>query len=188
MIPNGIFTTREAESCGINRMQLLAQVEKGEVERLARGVYARTGGEYASFLEAAILAKRGTRFVLSLESALRFHGLTTAVPHALWVAIPRGARRPAVDFPLEVSIVDRRMFSAGVEIHGICGVDVSVYSAAKTVADLFKFRSRVGLELAIEGMKEGLRCDRFSVDELMRHAEIDRVESVVRPYVEGYFS
>ena len=186
-LPKGIFTVDEGMSCGLSRTRLSALVREGRLERLARGVYAEAGAGNVSMVEAAVLARRGTDFVLSLESALRVHDFTSATPHALWVAIRRGARRPSVDFPLEVVVVDRAAYEDGVEEREIAGVGVRVYSAAKTVADLFKFRSRVGLDLAIEALKEGFRLNLFSVDELMRFARTDRVKNVVLPYVEGYF-
>ena len=186
-IPSGIFSVEDAEERGFSRTRLSSLVDCGRLERLARGVYAEPGVGNVPMVEAAVLAKRGTNFVLSLESALRFHDFTTAAPHALWVSICRGSRRPSVDFPLEVTAVDRAVYLEGAENHDIAGVAVRVYSAAKTVADLFKFRSRVGLELALGALKEGFRRNLFSVDELMRFARVDRVKKVVLPYVEGYF-
>jgi len=186
-IPRGIFSAEDAEERGFSRMRLSSLVDSGRLERLARGVYAEPGVGNIPMVEAAVLAKRGTDFVLSLESALRFHDFTTATPHALWVSIRRGTRRPSVVFPIEVTAVDRETYLEGVEEHDVAGVVVRVYSAAKTVADLFKFRSRVGLELALGALKEGFRRNLFSVDELMRFARVDRVKNVMLPYVEGYF-
>ena len=186
-IPRGIFSVEDAEERGFSRMRLSSLVDSGRLERLARGVYAEPGVGNIPMVEAAVLAKRGTDFVLSLESALRFHDFTTATPHALWVSIRRGTRRPSVGFPIEVTAVDRETYLEGVEEHDVAGVGVRVYSAAKTVADLFKFRSRVGLELALGALKEGFRRNLFSVDELMRFARVDRVKNVMLPYVEGYF-
>lgn len=186
-LPNGAFSVDEAEKIGVSRSRLSALVKVGELERLARGVYSKPGEADISLFEAVVLAKRGIDFVLSLESALQVHGMTSALPHALWVSMRRGARRPAVGFPLEIVRVSDAAYEMGVEEHEIGGEKLRVTSVAKTVADLFKFRGRVGLGLAIEALKVGLRGGRFSTDELMRCAEADRVKRVVLPYVEGYF-
>lgn len=185
-VPSGIFTVEEAHKLGLSRVQLSELVKRGVVERLARGVYIKSGEAYSSMIEAVILVKRGVDFVVSLESALRFHDFTYATPHALWVAMKRGSRRPAVEFPIEIITLDST-YDDGVEIRNMDGVAIKVYSAARTVADLFKFRNRVGMEIAIAALKEGLRKKLFSVDELIKYAKICRVQKIIAPYVEGYF-
>lgn len=185
MIPKGLFTTKEAEACGISRTALGALARNGAVERLARGVYAKPGDANAPMLEAAVLAKRGTDFILSLESALQAHNFTSASPNALWISMRRGSRRPNVDFPLEIVAVDPAAYGDGSASLQIAGVRVRVTSPAKTVADLFKFRSRTGLDLALEALKEGFRLKLFTADELLRHAKINRVKNILMPYVEG---
>lgn len=171
----------------MTRRVLSHLVAQGSVERLARGVYARAGATRSPHLEVETLAQKGVDFVITLESALQLHGFPNATPHAVWIAMKRGARRPKVDFPLEVVRVDERSLRHGVEERVLDGIPVRVHSAAKTVADLFKFRNRVGLEISIGALKDGLRERRFSVDELMRAADADRVRRIVMPYVEGYF-
>lgn len=187
MLPKGIYTTCEAERHGISRMRLAELVKCGKLERLTRGVYATPGAGDVSMVEAIVLKKRSAEFVIALESALRVHGFTSATPHALWIAVPRGSRMPSVDFPIEVVRTDAEGYNKGKEEHVFDGVRIQVYSAARTVADLFKFRRRVGLDLALEALKSGLSLKKFSVDELMRYARMNRVANVIRPYVEGYF-
>ena len=147
-----IFTVKDAESNGISRQRLSLLVKEGRIERVERGIYAPVGDSLSGSMEIAILARRGTDFVLTLESALRVHNLTTATPHAVWIAMKRGARSPSVAFPLEIVRVNDQAFRYGAEEHIIDGVKVLVYSAAKTVADLFKFRNRVGLDVAIAAL------------------------------------
>lgn len=187
MLPPGIYTIKEAEHCGVSRVQLSKLVRNGELERLARGVYATLGAGNVSMVEAVVLQKRAVDFVVALESALRVHNFTSATPHALWIAVPKGARRPVVEFPVEVIHTDSSIYSEGIEIHEFAGIRVRVYCSARTVADLFKYRSRVGLDLALDALKTGLAKGMFSVDELMHYARIDRVSNILRPYVEGYF-
>ena len=184
---NSIFTVKEAESKGISRQRLSLLVKQGLIERIERGVYSPVGDILSGSIEVAILARRGTDFVLALESALRVHNLTTATPHAVWIAMKRGARSPHVSFPVEIVRVDDKALRYGVEEHLIDGVKVCVYSVAKTVADLFKFRNRVGLDIAIAALKEGLSDRRFTVDEFMKCASVDKVSRIVFPYIEGFF-
>lgn len=185
-VPKGIFTVEEAEKLGFSRMRLSELAKRGAIERLARGIYAKAGEAYSPMIEAVVFAKRGVDFVVSLESALRFHEFTYATPHALWVAIKRGSRRPASDSPIEYITLDAT-YEVGVETHDVDGVKVKVYSAARTVADLFKFRNRVGLEIAIVALKEGLKKKLFTVDELIKYAKLCRVQKIIAPYIEGYF-
>ena len=182
-----MFSVQDALASGLTRQDLSRLVAQGSVERLARGIYALANAAQSPFLEVEILARKGVDFVVALESALQLHGFPDATPHAVWIAMKRGARRPKVDFPLEIVRVDERSLRHGVEERVLDGIPVRVYSAAKTVADLFKFRNRVGLEIALGALKDGLREKRFSVDELMRAADVDHVRRIVMPYVEGYF-
>jgi len=123
--------------------------------------------------------------VFCLLSALVFHQFTTQNPHELWIAIPNKAWRPQVDYPpVRYITMSGEALDNGIETHCIDGVDIRVYSAAKTVADCFKFRNRVGLDVAIEALKEGWRHKKFTIDELMRFAEICRVTKVIQPYAE----
>ena len=110
------------------------------------------------------------------------------MPHGLTLAMKRGARKPGVDFPLKVVRLSDKAMNFGVERSMVNGVEVKVFSPAKTVADMFKFRNKVGLDAALESLKEGLRLRKFTVDELMTSARVDRVEKVITAYVEGYFA
>ena len=184
----GVVSAREIREAGVTRFRLARLVAGGAVERLARGIYLPARDVDLTHLELEVLAQKGTNFVVTLESALQIHGFSNATPHAVWIAMKRGARRPTVDFPLEVLRVHEDALRFGVEERHFDGMRVNVYSAAKTVADLFKFRTRVGLDVALGALKEGLRRKLFSVDELMRAADVDRVKAVVSPYVEAYFA
>lgn len=184
---SGVFSAKEALANGMPRHKLAQLVAQGEVSRLSRGVYVPKQGNPSSLLEIETLIKKGVDFVLALESALYIHHFANATPHAIWIALKRGARYPKVDFPLEIVRVDERSRLYGVEEKVFEGVPLRVYSSAKTVADLFKFRNRTGLELAIGALKEGLREKKFTVDELMKAADANRVRRVIIPYVEGYF-
>lgn len=186
-IPDKMFTVKEAADCGLPRWRLAQMVDKGVLERVSRGVYLKMGVIGSAMPEVEILMARRTDFVVALESALWIHGFSTAMPHALWIALRRGARMPKVDFPLKIVRVDDRSFDLGAEWRDIQGVRARVYSPAKTVADLFKFRNKIGMERALEALKDGLRKRLFTVDELLKCAKVDRVLRIIVPYIEGYF-
>lgn len=159
----------------------------GEIERIARGIYAPHG--YASENgEIEILARRGYNFVVALESALRFHGFATTRALEVTVALKRGARKPAVDFPLHVVRLGPASFEAGVEVHNVNGCNIKVFNAAKTVADLFMFRNKLGLDLAKEALYDGYTKRLFTIDELTEYATIDRVTAAITPYIDALFT
>lgn len=138
--------------------------------------------EYQSLLEACARVPRG---VVCLLSALRFHDLTTQNPSDVWLALPIGARTPKEPMlPLRFIHVSHATYEAGLETHRIGGVDLRVYDAAKTVADCFKFRNTIGVDVAIEALRD-YRRQRQSVDRLWHYATLCRVTNVIRPYLEA---
>lgn len=186
ILPRRTFSIREAASLGVGRAQLASMVRSGELRRLMAGVYAPVDAAISLYPELEILAAKGSEGVVALESALRLHDFTTALPSTVYWAVPKGAQAPRVDFPCTVLRISGAAYDCGVESHTIAdGLTIKVYSAAKTVADLFKFRSRVGVDVAIEALREGLGKRKFSVDQLMDCARIDRVHAVMSPYVES---
>ena len=183
-----MISVKEAQKSGIPRWKLAQMVASGEIVRIARGVYADKDFVADGNFEIEVLARRGVEFVVALESALRVHDFTSAIPHELCIAMKRGARKPEVGFPLKVVRVDELALKYGAEPTTINGCEVKVYSAAKTVADLFKFRRQVGMEVALEALKNGLRRKLFTVDQLLEAAKVDRVQQVIMPYLEGMFA
>ena len=134
----------------------------------------------------AAACKRVPRGVVCLLSALRFHDLTTQLPFEVWMAVHPKARRPKLDHPpLRIVRFSGKSLSEGVEEHLVEGVSVRVYALAKTVADCFKYRNKIGLEVALEALREFWRDKRGTMDELWRYAEICRVTNVIRPYLES---
>lgn len=167
-------------------MTLHRLVERGVIEREGRGLYRLAGTEVSeqySFIQAA---KRVPKGVICLLSALRFHGLTTQKPFEVWLAVERGARRPTTDTPpLRVHFFSGTAFTAGIETHELEGVSVRVYSAAKTVADCFKYRNKIGIDVALEALRDTLRQRKATVDEIWQYAEVCRVSRVIYPYLEA---
>lgn len=183
---SSLLRSSDLEACGIWRATLGKLVKAGAITRVGRGLYTLPDGEIGENHTLAEVAKRAPKGIVCLLSALRFHGLTTQQPHEVWLAIDGKARAPQMDH-LSIRIVrsSGEALQAGREEHLIEGVKVNIYCPAKTVADCFKFRNKIGLEVALEALKETWREKRCSMDELMNYARICRVANVMRPYLES---
>ncbi len=181
----GIARVRDVRERGFHAENLRRLMAEGLVERIARGVYVPAGSEPTPDHSLAQVAKKVPHGVICLLSALRFHDLGTQNPFSVWLAIDRRARKPNLQRPkLQVVRFSASALTEGVERHLIEGVEVPVYSAAKTVADCFKYRNKIGLDVALEALREGLRENRFARDELWAQARVCRVTSTIRPYLE----
>lgn len=182
----GILRTRDVESAGASRALLASLTEEGRLLRLGRGLYTlpdRAASEHVSFAEVAARSERG---VLCLLSALRFHDLTTQQSSDVWLAIPHKDRAPSFDYPpLRVIRMSGPAMFEGVEIADLAGAQVRVFCVAKTVADCFKFRNKIGLDVALEALREAWNGKRVTMDELWHYAEVCRVANVMRPYLEA---
>jgi predicted transcriptional regulator of viral defense system len=179
-------TAREIAAAGIHRQALTRLVEAGELERVVRGVYRlpeRPFTEHDGLVLASAAVPQGT---ICLLSALQFHGIGTQLPADVWIAIDRRAHRPALTYPpLRVVRFTGPALTEGVESHRIEGQTVLVYSIAKTIADCFKYRNKIGIDVALEALREAWRARRFTMDALDRYARICRVQRVMQPYLEG---
>lgn len=167
------------------KIHLSRLVKSGQVRQFGRGIYALAGHVPTRFHSYALVCKRAPEGVVCLLSALAFHELTSQNPSRIWLAIGPETWPPHITTP-RVRIVrySDKSFQHGIETHRVEGVAVRVYGVAKTVADLFKFRNRVGLDVAMEALQESLKQRRCSPDDLLRHARVCRVEQVMRPYLE----
>lgn len=182
----GLLRTGQVLEAGVHPRDLYALRDAGVLERVSRGVYRLTEMPPLSDPDLVTVAARVPKAVIALISALQFHGLTTEIPHEVSVALPRGTAQPRLDWPpLRVYRFSGETFDSGVETHEVDGVRVKVYSPAKSVADCFRFRNRLGIDVAVEALRTGLAEKRFTPAELMRAARVCRVSSVVRPYVEA---
>ena len=158
---------------------------RGEIERLGRGLYALPGASGTAHQSLVEVAKRVPKAVVCLLTALRFHELTTQAPFEVWIALPRGAWKPRLEYPqLRVLRFSGRSLTAVIETHIIRGVKVRMFNPAKTVADCFKYRNKFGLDVALEALRECWREKKATMDELNHYAKICRVRNVMRPYVE----
>ncbi len=182
----GVVRARDLGSHGIPRVYLKRLQEKGILEQVSRGLYRLAGAKVTEHHTLAEAGKRVTHGVVCLLSALSFHKLTTQAPFEVWLAIDRSARRPRVDYPpLRIVRMTGKARTAGIEEHEVEGVPVRIYSAAKTVVDCFKFRNKLGLDVALEALRDYRRGRRRSLDDLWRFARICRVANVIRSYLEA---
>jgi predicted transcriptional regulator of viral defense system len=181
----GVVRASDLERRGIPRRTLYALTHDGDVQRLSRGVYAAAGHRYTAGHSLAQAAKRVPIGVICLLSALRFHSLTTQHPAEVWMALPEKARKPRLDYPrLRVTRFSNAALTAGVERHRVEGVSVRIYSAAKTVADCFKYRNKIGIDVAVEALRDFGRR-RGGATDLARFARICRVSRVMQPYLDA---
>lgn len=180
-----ILRSLDLASKGISRATLSRMVKNGTLERTGRGLYQAPGAEIGEFHTFAEAAKKVPHGIVSLLSALRFHGITTQAPFEVWIAVDRTARKPHLDYPpVRVVRFSGEALTFGVEDHKIEGVLVRVTTAAKTVADCFKYRNKIGLDVAVEALKEYRRIRRGRMDDLWRAAEVCRVSRIIRPYLD----
>ncbi len=182
----GVLRPRDLSAYGIPREYLRRLTKQGLLEKTGRGLYIIPGADVGEMHSLAEAAKRVPRGVICLLSALRFHDLTTQNPHQVWMAIDVDARAPKPDgIPLRVVRFSGPALTSCVEEHNIEGVPLRVYSAAKTVADCFKFRSKVGLDVAIESLRDCWHQRKATMDEIWAAAKVCRVTTVIRPYLES---
>ena len=179
-------TPRELTEVGIHRQVLTRLVSEGQIERIARGVYRLAEQPITEKHALAVAAAAVPQGVICLLSALQYHGIGTQLPSEVWVAIDRRAWGPKLDYPpLRIVRFTGGALTQGIERHTIEGRTVRVYGVAKTLADCFKYRNKIGLDVALEALREAWRRRRFTMDDLDRHAAVCRVQRVMRPYLEA---
>lgn len=182
----GLLRSRDLEAAGIPRQYLRLAHERGLVERVARGLYRVAGEMTSDKASLAEVCKRAPSGVICLISALSFHELTTQIPHFVYLAVGAKAHPPRIDHVnVQVFRFSGPALTEGIETHVIDAAEVRVYCVPKTVADCFKYRNKIGLDVAIEALRDSLRQRKATIDDLVRYGRICRVERVMRPYMEA---
>ena len=176
---------KELEARGLSRVQLRKLVDQGLLQKTQRGLYAAKDFPFDSHVSLAEVAARSPKAVICLLSALQFHELTTENPSVVYVMLPPGIKAPRIEHPsLDVSWSAPLALASGIEEHVICGVKVKITSPAKTVVDCFKYRSKVGVNVAIEALRDAWHKRLVTTDELWKLATINRMTNVMRPYLD----
>ncbi len=182
----GQLRMSEAIERGISRYMLYTLRDKGVIEQVSRGVYRLANLPPISNPDLVTVGLRFPNAVICLVSALAYHEITTQVPHSVSVAVPRESRQPSLDYPpLSVHRFSDLAFRSGIEEHQIDGVSVKIYSLEKTLADCFKFRNKIGMDVVLEALKLYKARKQFNIEALFKYAKICRVEKVMYPYLEA---
>ncbi len=181
-----LIRPRDLKEHGLPKDYLYVLAQEGVIERIGRGLYQwpnKDLGRHHSLVEISKLAPKA---VVALLSALNYHNMTTQNPHQIWLAIDRKAWRPEISYPpVRFVTMSAESLHSGVETHSIEGVSIKVFNPAKTVVDCFKYRSKVGLDVALDALREGWSARKFTMDELQVYAKVCRVQKVMQPYLES---
>jgi predicted transcriptional regulator of viral defense system len=182
----GLLRASDLDTIGAPRVVLTRLVIAGLLDRIGRGLYRlpnQLGSEHGSLAEVAI---RVPQAVFCLLTALQFHELTTQLPRQIWIAMPRGSHAPRIDYP-PVKMVQMigAVYSEGIETVERDGVKLRVYGVAKTVVDCFKHRNKIGVDMALEALKDARASNKASLDDIWRYAKVCRVANMILPYLES---
>ena len=181
----GLLHTRDIVALGVPSVVLTRLVRTGQLERTGRGVYSLPDTSISAQRSLAEVALRVPRGVVCLLSALRVHEIGTQAPFEVWLALPPGVAPRITSPALRVMRMSGGAMTQGVERIKVDGIQVPVFNAAKTVADCFKFRNKIGLDVAMEALREAWHGKKVTMDDLWRYATIDRVGRIMRPYMEA---
>ena len=181
---SGIIRPRDLNALNYPRQVLANLVESGELVRTARGLYVAANFDLSEHHSLAEAAKRWPQAVVCLLSALQFHELSLELPSEVWIAVPRGLSPRSKDLRIRVVQLSEETFSTDVETHTIEGVPVKIYSAARTVADCFKFRNQIGTPVGYEALKNAWTKRKATADDIVACAKLCRVYNIMRPYLE----
>lgn len=181
-----LLRARDLAAQGLPTVTLTRLVQSGKLERLARGIYSLPGASVSEHRSLAEVALRAPKGVVCLLSALRVHDIGTQAPFEVWLAIPYRAAAPRMEQPqIRIVRMSERALADGVQHIKVDGVAVPVFSAAKTVVDAFRFRNKIGIDVAIEALRDGWSKRKFTMDELWRHVQAGRMTRVMLPYLEA---
>jgi predicted transcriptional regulator of viral defense system len=183
---NGILRTGQAKKLGIDQPILVQMCEEGLLAKEARGLYRLADLPPLSNPDFVQVALRAPNSVICLISALNFHQLTTQIPYRVYIDLPSKTKAPRFNYPpLDIVYLLMKTYSTGIEEHNLDGVVVRIYSREKTVADCIKFRNKIGLDIALEALKDYLRQPHRNIEELLRCSRVDRVEKMLSSYLQA---
>lgn len=179
----------DLEARGIPRSHLVGMLRRGEVERISRGLYRLRDAPLNELETIAAVSKRIPGAIVCLLTALHVHGIGTQAPREVWIAIDRKARKPqAPELPVRVLRFSGAMLRYGIQTREVLGVPVRLTSPARTVVDCFRYRKKIGLDVALEALRDVIRSRKATMDEITRVADVCRIETVISPYLESIVS
>lgn len=183
---NVVLRACDLKEAGIARTYLTRLTAAGKLERFGRGLYRVPNAASSEHESMAAIAVKVPQAVFCLATALQFHELTTQLPRQLWIAMPRGSHAPRIDYPpIKMIQFSGESFTQGIEVHERDRVKIRVYSLEKTLVDCFKHRNKVGLDVALEALKQAKATRKIKADQLWQYAKAGRVANIMRPYLEA---
>jgi predicted transcriptional regulator of viral defense system len=180
----GLLRPKDLEGLGIPRAKLQTMLRRGEVTRAARGLYRLRDAPITELETVAAVSKRIPGSVICLLTALHIHGIGTQAPREVWIGLDRKARKPRIsELPVRIVRFSAAMLSYAVGTREVLGVPVRITSPARTVVDCFRYRKKIGLDVALEALRDVLRSRKATVDQIVRVAEVGRISTVIEPYL-----
>ncbi|MBF0438652.1 MAG: type IV toxin-antitoxin system AbiEi family antitoxin domain-containing protein [Magnetococcales bacterium] len=182
----GILRSSDLNDIGIPRVVLTRMTAKGLLEKVGHGIYRLPDSQGSEHESLAIIATKVSQAIFCLLTALQFHELTTQLPRQVWIAMPRGSHAPKIDYPpIKMVQFASEAYAEGIEVFERDQVNLRVYCVAKTVADCFKHRNKIGIDVALEALKDARSRKKVNTDDLWHYAKICRVANIMRPYLEA---
>jgi predicted transcriptional regulator of viral defense system len=181
-----VLRASDVREQGWSPQLLLSLHQSGKLKRVARGLYSLPETEISEHQALIEVCQRVPKAVLCLLTALQYHGIGTQMPHQIWIALPQGTQAPSLDYPpLRIARLSGQAYTEGIQTATVHGSPIRIYNLAKTVTDCFKFRHKIGLDVALEALKEVWRARQVTMAELNHYAKINRMERVMQPYLEA---
>lgn len=182
----GMIRPKDLDAIDLPRVYLSRLTSTGHLEKVGRSLYRLPNQQLSEHENLAVVAAKVPQAVFCLLTALQFHELTTQLPRQLWIAMPKGSHTPKMDYPpLKMIQASGESYSEGIEIHKCDQVPIKIYGVAKTLADCFKHRNKIGIDIVLEALKDAREQNKLNTDELWHYAKICRVTNVMRPYLEA---
>jgi len=184
--PAAYFRPRDMPSVGLSPAEFRQKLASGQIEKVGHGLYRETSSPASEFETLAMIAAAVPSAIICLLSALAFHGIGTQLPHEVWLALGRKAHKPrGLPAPVRIFRFSGAALHYGVKLETVLGVSVRVTSPARTVVDCFRYRNKLGLDVALEALRDSLRSRKATIDEITRAAEVCRARTVLKPYLEA---
>ena len=185
----GLLRAVDLEAQGVPRHRLTGMLRRGEIQRVSRGIYRLHDAPLSELETIAAVSKRIPGAIICLLTALHVHGIGTQAPRDIWIALDRKARKPQVPgLPIRVVRFSGPMLSYAIGTREVLGVSVRITSPARTVVDCFRYRNKVGLDVALEALRDAIRSRKATMDEIVRVADVCRIQTVISPYLEAIVS